>query len=270
MNSPGTLPPAPSTKKYKESDSQGKQGIADAPVYSIQHLPEAERPRERLVRYGPESLSAAELIAIVLGSGTKQAPVLQLAQLMLAKFGTLEQLADATVQELCQVKGIGPAKAIQLRAVFNLGLRLSKQNVSVKYKIEHPVHAYHLVKDELLAEKREVFVVILQDAKGCSLGYHVVSIGTLTETPVHPREVFYPAIRHKAVSIILVHNHPSGDLTPSKQDCELTKKLIAVGQMVGIPVNDHIIISDQGYLSLRQKGGVFDHALEQFPSIKKS
>jgi DNA repair protein RadC len=239
-------------------------------VYSIQRMPEAERPRERLIRYGAESLSAAELIAIILGSGTKQAPVLQLAQLMLAKFGTLEQLAQATIQELCQVKGIGPAKAIQLRAVFNLGLRLSKQSISAKYKIEHPVHAYHLVKDELLAEKREVFVVILQDAKGCSLGYHIVSIGTLTETPVHPREVFYPAIRHKAVSLILVHNHPSGDLTPSKQDIELTKKLILVGQTMGIPVNDHLIVSNQGYLSLRQKGGVFEGVLEKNPHPHKT
>jgi DNA repair protein RadC len=226
--------------------------------YSIQQMPEAERPRERLVRFGAESLSAAELIAIILGSGTKQLPVIQLAQLMLAQFGNLQQLADATVQELCQIKGIGTAKAIQLRAVFNLGLRLSKQNISAKYKIEHPVHAYNLVKDELLGEKRELFVVIMQDAKGCSIGHHIVSIGTLTETPVHPREVFYPAIRHKAVSLILVHNHPSGDLTPSRQDCELTRQLIAVGHIVGIPVNDHIIISDQGYLSLRQREGIFD------------
>ena len=99
---------------------------------------------------------------------------------------------------------------------------MSKQNLTQKYKITHPAHAYNLVKDELISEKRELFVIILQDVKGCSLGYHVVSIGTLTEVPVHPREVFYLAIRHKAVSIILVHNHPSGDLTPSQQDYELT------------------------------------------------
>lgn len=226
--------------------------------YSIQHMQESERPRERLQRFGSESLTVAELIAIVLGSGTKQMPVLKLAQMMLAKFGSLQQLADATIQELCQIKGIGMAKAIQLRAVFGLGLRLSKQNISAKYKIEHPSHAYNLVKDDLLTEQRELFVVILQDVKGCSLGYHIVSIGTLTNTPVHPREVFYPAIRNKAVSIILVHNHPSGDLTPSKQDYDLTRKLIAVGEMVGIPVNDHIIISEQGYLSLRQNSGIFD------------
>ena len=101
-------------------------------------------------------------------------------------------------------------------------------------------------------------MVVLQDAKGCVIGQHVVSIGTLTQSLVHPREVFYPAIRHKAASMILVHNHPSGDLTPSKQDCDLTKKLIEVGGVMGIPVNDHLIISEQGYLSLRQHGGVFN------------
>lgn len=222
--------------------------------YSIQQMPETERPRERLMRHGPESLSAAELIAIVLGSGTKTAPVLQLAQLLVTRFGSLQHLAEATVQELCQVRGIGLAKAIQLKAVFNLGVRLSKQNLSAKYKIEHPVHAYHLVKDELIFEKRELFVIIMQDAKGFVVDRHIVAIGTLTETQVHPREVFYPAIRHKAVSIILAHNHPSGDLTPSKQDYELTRKLVAVGQVIGIPVNDHIIVSSDGYCSMRQQG----------------
>ncbi len=225
--------------------------------YSIQQLPEAERPRERLLRHGTEALSAAELIALILGSGTKSAPVLQLAQVMITRFGSLQQLAEATVQELCQVKGIGLAKAIQLKAAFSLSLRLSRNNIGAKYKIEHPVHAYNLVKDELQAEKRELFIIILQDVKGCSLGHHVIAIGTLTQALVHPREVFYPAIRHKAVSLILVHNHPSGDLTPSKQDFELTRKLIDVGHVIGIPVNDHLIIGAQGYVSLRQQGGIF-------------
>ena len=230
--------------------------IQESP-YSISNLPEMERPRERLLQCGPEALSAAELIAIVLGSGTKEAPVLQLAQQLITKFGGLHQLSEATLEELCQVKGIGVAKAIQLRAVFNLGVRLSRQNIPLKYKIEHPAHAYNLVKEELQHAKSEIFLVILLDAKGCTLGHHVVSIGTVTETTVHPREVFYPAIRHKAVSIILAHNHPSGDLTPSQQDCELTRQLIQIGKMIGIPVNDHLIVSSQGYLSLRQKGGVF-------------
>ncbi len=227
-------------------------------IYSIQHLPEEERPRERLMRHGVESLSVAELLAIILGSGTKSTPVLQLAQAIINRFGTLQQLADATVQELCQVKGIGLAKAIQLRAAFSLGTRSMRYQVAPKYKIEHPVHAYHLVKDELYGEKRELFIVILQDVKGCAIGNHTVAIGTLTQALVHPREVFYPAIRHKAASLILAHNHPSGDLTPSSQDYDLTKQLIEVGRVIGIPVNDHLIISDQGYLSLRQRGIVFD------------
>lgn len=227
--------------------------------YSVLKLPEAERPRERLMRHGAETLSAAELIAIILGSGTKSAPVLQLAQQIVARFGCLQKLAEATIEELCQINGVGVAKAVQLRAAFNLGLRASRQTIAPKYKVEHPVHAYHLVKDEMISEKRELFVVILQDAKGCVISHHVVAIGTLTHAPVHPREVFYPAIRHKAASLILVHNHPSGDLTPSKPDIELTKKLIDVGRMVGIPVNDHLIISELGYLSMRQKTDITFH-----------
>lgn len=234
----------------------------DISSYSVLKLPEAERPRERLMRCGPETLSAAELIAIILGSGTKSAPVLQLAQQIVARFGCLQKLSGATIEELCQIKGVGIAKAIQLRAAFNLGLRASRQIISPKYKVEHPVHAYHLVKDELISEKRELFVVILQDVKGCVISHHIVAIGTLTHAPVHPREVFYPAIRHKAASLILVHNHPSGDLTPSKQDYDLTKKLIEAGRLVGIPVNDHLIVSEQGYLSLRQTTDIFSRVGE--------
>jgi DNA repair protein RadC len=207
--------------------------------------------------YGVESLTAAELIAIILGSGTKTVPIMQLAQKLVATFGGIQQLAEATIEELCQIKGIGQAKAIQLQAAFNLGVRLAKQMTPPKFKVEHPIHVYHLVKDELLSEKRELFVVVLIDTKGGVIGQHIVSIGTLTQTLVHPREVFYPAIRHKAASIILVHNHPSGDLTPSPQDIELTEKLIGVGKIMGIPVNDHIIISHQGYRSLRQNGHSF-------------
>lgn len=225
--------------------------------YSIRQLPESERPRERLMRYGSETLSVAELIAIILGSGTKGMPVLQLAQEIVSRFGSLQKLAEATLEELCQIKGMGSAKAVQLRAAFGLGLRVSKQTMPPKFKIEHPLHVYHLVKEDLQFEQREIFVIILQDAKGGVINQQVVAIGTLTNALIHPREIFYPAIRHKAASLILVHNHPSGDVTPSKQDCELTKKLIEVGSIVGIPVNDHLIVSAQGYLSLRQYGGIF-------------
>ena len=224
--------------------------------YSIQNLPAEERPRERLHRYGAEAMATSELIAIILGSGMKGVPILQLSQSILAHFGSIDKLAGATIEELCQIKGLGHAKALQLKAAFSLGTRLSKQAATVKYRIENPIHAYNLIKEELQNESRELFLIILQDTKGCALTHQVVSIGTLTNVLVHPREVFYPAIRHHAASIILVHNHPSGDPTPSKQDYDLTTTLIEVGKVMGIPVNDHLLIGDNCFISMRQLGKI--------------
>lgn len=217
-----------------------------------------ERPRERLLTQGGEALSTTELIAIILGSGTKSMPVLKLAQEILFRFGSLQNLSQATIEELCQIKGLGQAKAMQLKASLMLGLRASKQTIALKYRIENPVHAYHLVKDLLEQEKRELFGVILQDTKGYVIAHEIVAIGTLSNSLIHPREVFYPAIRRKAASLILVHNHPSGDPTPSTQDLEITKTLIEVGKLMSIPVNDHLIVGEQRYVSLRQKGVMFN------------
>lgn len=225
--------------------------------YSVQHLPQEDRPRERLVRFGAESLSTAELIAVILGSGTKSQPILQLAHQLVTHFGSLNNLCNATLSELCEIKGIGSAKAIQLKAAFSLGLRASKQTIQPKYRIDHPVHAYNLIKDELEKETRELFLVILQDARGFVICHEVVSIGNLTQTLVHPREVFYPAIRHKAVSLIVAHNHPSGDPTPSPEDFELTKVLVEAGKLIGIRLHDHLIVGNQRYVSLRKEGVVF-------------
>ncbi len=225
--------------------------------YSIHNLPENDRPRERLLRYGPETLSTVELIAIILGSGTRGIPILKLAQDIVMTFGDLRKLSEATIEELCQIKGLGAAKAIQIKASLNLGLRASQQTVVAKFRIDHPVHAYNLVKEQLEKEKRELVIVILQDVKGFVICNQVVSIGTLSNSLVHPREIFYPAIRHKAASIILVHNHPSGDPTPSQQDYEVTQNLIEAGRLMSIPVNDHLIIGEQSYVSLRQKGVKF-------------
>lgn len=225
--------------------------------YSIQDLPKEERPRERLLRRGSESVSTAELIAILLGSGLKGKSVIALANELVSSFGCLRKLSEATVEELCQVKGIGQAKAIQLKACFTLGTRLSQQKQCAKYRIDNPVHAYNLVKEEMEREKREVFAIIMIDVKGYVINHEIISIGTLSNALIHPREVFYPAIRHKAMSIVLAHNHPSGDPTPSPQDLEITATLIEVGKLIGIHVNDHIIIGDSTYVSLRQKGLVF-------------
>lgn len=224
--------------------------------YSIQHLPETERPRERLHRHGPEAMSTVELIAIVLGSGTKSMPVLRLAEEIMVRFISLKKLSEATIEELCEIKGMGVAKAVQLKSALSLGLRASRQAIGAKYRIENPTHAYHLIKEELEHEKRELFIVILQDVKGYLICHQVVAIGTLSKSLVHPREVFYPAIRHKAASLILAHNHPSGDPTPSPQDLSVTKMLVEAGGLIGISVNDHIIIGEQRFISLRQLGHI--------------
>ncbi len=225
--------------------------------YSVLDLPAEERPRERLYRYGPEAMSTSELIAVILGSGTKGNPVLQLAQELLIRFKNLRGLSEATVAELCEIKGLGHAKAIQLKAVFSLGVRLANQTLIGRYRIENPTHAYHLVKDELATEKREIFMTILLDTKGYVINHAIIAIGTLSQALVHPREIFYPAIRHKAASLILVHNHPSGDPTPSPEDYEVTKKLIDAGKIISIPVHDHIILGENKFISLRQKGFSF-------------
>lgn len=226
--------------------------FSSTPTYSIQQLSKSERPRERLLQYGAEALTTAELIAILLGSGMKGLPVLQLAQMLVNRFGDVQHLSDATITELCEIRGLGPAKALQLKAAFNLGARATRVASSAKYRIENPLHAYHLIKDELEREQRELFVVILQNSKGFVICHQVVAVGTLSHALVHPREVFNPAIRHSAASMIVAHNHPSGDPTPSKQDFELTESLVKVGQLVGIPVNDHLIIGEGRYISLRQ------------------
>src|ERR1700728_5265105 len=124
--------------------------------------------------------------------------------------------------------------------------------------MDRPQHVYHLVKDALIHEKRELLVVVLLDVKNCLICHEIVAIGTLSNSLIHPREIFYPAIRHKAASIILVHNHPSGDPTPSQEDYDTTKTLIEAGRLMGIPIHDHLIIAEQGYISLRQKGIAFN------------
>lgn len=236
-------------------------------VYSIQNLSAEERPRERLMRFGAEALSSSELIAIILGSGTREKPVLHLAQEIAGHFKSLDHLSEATIQELCQIKGVGKAKALQLKAALNLGMRARREAVGPKYRIKNPSNAYHFVKEELEKESRELFIVILLDVKCCVIAQQTVAIGTLTDASIHPREVFYPAIRHKASALILVHNHPSGDPTPSEDDFQLTKSLIESGKLIDIPVNDHIIIGNQSFVSIRQKQikGYWDEEEEEEP-----
>jgi DNA repair protein RadC len=223
-------------------------------LYSVLDLPPQERPRERLMHQGPEAMSSAELIAIILGCGVKGTPVLQLAHDLLSRFGSLHSLAEASLEEMAQIRGLGVAKAIQLKAAISLGMRISQQSASAKVRIEHPAHAYHLVKDVFQFEKREVVLVLLQDSKGGVISQQTIAIGSLASAIVHPRQVFFPAVRQQAASLILIHNHPSGDPTPSPEDIETTETLIKVGLLMGTPLNDHLIIGNNSYISLRQKG----------------
>ena len=220
---------------------------------SLKKLPLTERPRERLRTYGPEALSVVELLAIILATGTQKASVLELSRQLFSHFGSLSRLIQASIEELMEIKGIGPAKAIQLKAALALAQKASQENHSLAASIDSS-KAYELVRFELQPLKQEALLVILKDVKGRLIGIEKVSIGTLSEVLVHPREIFFPAVRHKANSIILAHNHPSGDPTPSKADIDMTRHLIHSSRVMGIHLEDHLIVGADRYISLKQAG----------------
>lgn len=220
----------------------------------IKSLPAEERPRERLLSEGVDSLSLAELIAIILGSGTQGKSVLDLSQELLERFGGLEKLLDASIVELMQIKGIGKARAIALKAVFGLALKCRKPRGMDKYLISSPKEAFEIAGAEIGHLSQEVLLVILRDVRGYLIHHEQVSIGTLSQVLFHPREIFYPAVRHKAHSLILAHNHPSGDPKPSQADLELTRKLQHASQVMGIRLDDHIIVCRNKFCSLLEMG----------------
>lgn len=222
-------------------------------MYSIRDMAAEDRPRERLLLLGPEAVSTAELLAIILGSGMKGKSVLELSQEILSTFGGVAGLTEASLEELCQIKGLGLAKAIQLKAAFSLGLRIARQPIPPRYIVTTPTHAYHFLKELLENEKVECFGALLLDTKGSVIRFERISMGTLSEALVHPRELFHPAIRHKAASIILAHNHPSGDPTPSMDDIEITRSCIQAGLLLDIPLKDHLIIGRSCYHSFKEK-----------------
>jgi DNA repair protein RadC len=220
---------------------------------NLSKLPAQERPRERLLKWGPEALSLTELLAILLSTGTKNRSVLELSQEMVMRFGSLQALLEASIEELMEVKGIGPAKAIQLKAAFGIALKTHQKTFVAQDPI-HAKEAYELVRHELAGQKQEMLMVVLKDIKGRLIGLEKVSIGTLSDVLIHPREIFFPAVRHKASSMILAHNHPSGDPTPSNADLELTKHLIRSSRIMGIHLDDHLIIGSSSFISLRESG----------------
>jgi len=221
---------------------------------SVRYMPDEEKPRERLMAKGPEGLSSRELLALVLNSGTRQASSLELADRLLSKWQTLRDLADASVEEITQVEGIGPAKAASLLAAMELGRRLVAQQGHMRPPVRCAADAASLVLPRLRDLAREEFLVLLMDTKNKVIAIKTVSVGHLQGSLVHPRELFREAVRRSAAAVILVHNHPSGDPEPSADDLSLTDRLRDVGRILGIPVLDHVIIGDNKYISLRERG----------------
>ena len=223
-------------------------------TYTVRDLPASDRPRERLKRLGAEALSTAELIACITGSGTRGDSVVMTSQKLLSEFGNLQNIASASIQELSKSRGIGEARAIQLKAAFEIGRRLADPDYAEKGNpVQSPEEAFTSMQEKLRGKKKEHFYVLCLDTRNRVSNKRQVSIGNLDSSIVHPREVFKDAISSLAASVIFVHNHPSGDLEPSSEDVNLTRRLVEAGELLGIPVLDHIIVSDKGYTSLKSR-----------------
>lgn len=224
---------------------------------TLKNLPAEERPRERLWNYGPEVLSNAELLAIIIRTGNKNETALALAQRLLSELGQGEGLSfliDVTVEELTKIKGISMAKACAIKAAVELGKRIGGVKSSNKLFIRSPKDVADLLMNEMRYLKKEYFRTIQLNVKNQVLAVEDVSVGSLNTSIVHPREVFQGPIRRSSAAIILVHNHPSGDPSPSREDIDVTKRLFEAGKLLGIDVLDHIIIGDGMYTSLKEKG----------------
>lgn len=223
---------------------------------SIKNWPEEERPRERLLKMGAENLSNAHLLAIILRTGGGGKSAIDLAIEMLDKAKSLKEIESASIKEFAElkIKGLGPAKIAQIKAAFELGRRLFRETdeKGPAFSSSHDVYSYYhpLVKDL----KKEVLFCAMLDAKNRIFRDCRISEGTLTNSLMHPREAFRNAIKESAASVIFVHNHPSGDPTPSREDISITERLVHTGEVVGIKVLDHIIIGFNKHISLMESG----------------
>ena len=221
---------------------------------SVKDWPENERPRERLIKYGTAGMSDAQLLAIILRTGGGGRGVMALAMQLLEEFGGLRNMDGAAIGDLLRVKGLGTAKIAQLRAAFELGRRLMRESLGDKPVLSSSRSVYSFFAPVVKNMKKEVFLCALLDTKNRFIREVKISEGTLTHSLIHPREAFKEAIRDSAASVIFVHNHPSGDPEPSRDDITVTEKLKGAGQIIGIAVLDHVIIGDGRYVSLKEKG----------------
>jgi DNA repair protein RadC len=216
-------------------------------------------PRERLETLGSVALSDAELLALLLRTGGPGVAVEQLAAVLLKRHEGISGLARAAPGELRATPGVGPAKSASLLAALELGRRLATRRLRAGDVIRDPADVHRHFHPRLRDASCEHFLVLLLDGRHRVMRDVTTSQGTLTASLVHPREVFRPALRESAAAIVLVHNHPSGDPTPSREDREVTLRLVRAGELLGVPVLDHVVVAEHGYVSLREEG-VFDAA----------
>jgi len=234
--------------------------------FRISDLPAQERPRERLLSLGAKQLSLAELLAILLGTGQGKLSAVGLGQYILQQLSKyqrdpLDLLRDISPHELMEMPGIGPAKASTILAAVELGKRVFQMSPAEKIMVDSPAIAATVLSNELMWQRTERFAVLLLDIKNRLLGSQVITIGTATETLIHPREIFREAIKQGANRLIVAHNHPSGELEPSMEDIKTTEKLLKGGQFLGIPLLDHLILGNGNYQSIRQLSELWN----QFP-----
>lgn len=228
--------------------------------FSVKDMPEAERPREKLLTFGTGKMENYELLAILLRTGTKDEPVLELARNLMTKFGTIESFFESSMQDLMSVKGIGLAKASELISCITLGRRyrdelIRNENLRLSREaITEPSLAVNFIRAEITDYSKEHFFVLNLDVRNRIIDIEMISKGTLTSSLVHPRETFESAIRKHAASIMVAHNHPSGDANPSEDDIKISKRLAESGRILGIELIDHIIITKYSYCSLKNKG----------------
>lgn len=254
---PEEAPPAAAPRKAKTKAAPkpvAETVVRDRYSPAMKELPAEERPRERLHAYGAQALTTAELIAILIRTGNAQRSAVSLGEFLLAEFGSIKGVATASAEQLAAVKGLGTAKAAQIKAAIEFGNRLSLFTEEGRPAIGGPRDVSNLLMPDLRYQKKEHLKSLLLDTKNRVLAIKTVSIGDLSSSIVHPREVYKDAVLASAASIIVAHNHPSGDPTPSAEDVAVTKRLIQSGEIMGIDLLDHIVLGDGTFVSLKERG----------------
>ena len=221
----------------------------------IHDMQKEERPRERLIKNGASALSDSELLAIILRTGSKQENVINLSQRILKEYN-IKQLSQINLTQLMKVHGIKESKAAQIAACFEIARRLESFKDEDKQKINSPEDVYRRIYPKMREQKKELFIELCLDTKNQIIKEETISVGSLNANIVHPREVFKLALAESAAHIIVAHNHPSGDPTPSREDIEITKKLVETGNIMGITLLDHVIIGDGRHFSMKEAGHI--------------